>query len=67
MSAAIADLDQTFTKRMVFTIMHETQSALIMLRKGGKPKGDEDFDEMEAYEKNAVTAFKDFAEVMRFK
>ena len=37
MSTAISDLDQTFTKRMVLTIMHEEQSALIMLKKGGKP------------------------------
>ena len=67
MSAAISDLDHTFTKRMVFTIMHEAQSALILLKKGGKPKGEEDYDEMEQYEKNAVKAFEEFSNVMRFK
>ena len=52
---------------MVFTIMHEQQSSLILLRKGGKPKGEEDYDEMEPYEKNAVKAFEDFTAAMRFK
>ena len=61
MSAAISDLDHTFSKRMVFTIMHEAQTALILLRKDGKPDGEEDFEEMEPYEKNAVEAFEKFS------
>ena len=67
MSTAISDLDRTFTKRMVLTIMHEEQSALILLRKGGRPKGEEDYEEMDDYERSAVTAFEKFCQAMRFK
>ena len=52
---------------MVMTIMHEEQSALILLKKGGKPKGEEDYEEMEPYERNAVEAFEKFCAAMRFK
>ena len=47
--------------------MHEQQSSLILLRKGGKPKDEEDYDEMDVYEKTAVKAFEEFTRVMRFK
>ena len=67
LSTSISDLDLTFSKRMVMTIMHEEQSALILLKKGGKPKGEEDYEEMEPYERNAVEAFEKFCAAMRFK
>ena len=67
MSTAISDLDQTFTKRMVLTIMHEEQSALILLKKGGEPKGEEDYEEMDGHERKAVMAFEQFCQAMRFK
>ena len=41
--------------------------ALILLRHGGKPVSDEDFEEMDATDKNAVDAFEKFTSTIKFK
>ena len=47
--------------------MDEKMFALVLLRHGGKPKGDEDFEEMKADDKNAIDAFEKFTNTIKFK
>ena len=63
----ISDIEKRFTDRVVHTIMDEKMFALILLRHGGKPVSDEDFEEMDATDKNAVDAFEKFTNTIRFK
>ena len=63
----ISDIEKRFTDRVVHTIMDEKMFALILLRHGGKPMSDEDFEEMDATDKNAVDAFEKFTSTIKFK
>jgi hypothetical protein len=40
---------------------------VIFLRHGGKPKGEEDYEDMTKGELAAVTSFESFIEKLRFK
>ena len=54
MSAAISDIERTFNQRIIMTIMDEKMFALVLVRSGGKPRGEEDFEEMQEDDKKAV-------------
>mmetsp|Transcript_14850 Transcript_14850/g.20092 ORF Transcript_14850/g.20092 Transcript_14850/m.20092 type:complete len:183 (+) Transcript_14850:745-1293(+) len=66
-STVISDVQRTFTDRIIHTIMDEQMFALVLVRSGGLPRTDEDFEVMEPDDKQAVTAFDKFAKIVKFK
>ena len=46
-----------FNDRIIYTVMDEQMFCLVLLRNGGRPTSDEDFEEMKDDDKLAVKAF----------
>ena len=44
---AISDIEKVFSERTIYTIMDEKMFAVILLRVGGRPMSDEDYEEMQ--------------------
>jgi len=53
-STVISDIELKFTDRVAHTIMDEQIISLVLLRNGGKPEGEEEFEEMLPDDKKAV-------------
>ena len=66
-NAAICDIEKTFTDRVVYTVMDEKMFAVVLVRAGGRPRSDEDYEEMQLDDKQAVEAFEKFTEKIKFK
>jgi hypothetical protein len=50
LATAISDIETVFSKRVVYSIMHEETNAIILMRNGGKPKDVEDYEDMDKVE-----------------
>ena len=66
-SAAISDIEKRFTDRMVYTIMDEKMFAVVLVRVGGRPLTEEDYEEMLPDDRQAVEAFEKFIDTIKFK
>ena len=66
-SAAISDIEKRFTDRMVYTIMDEKMFAVVLVRVGGRPLTEEDYEEMLPDDRQAVEAFENFIDTIKFK
>lgn len=53
-STVITDIELRFTDRVAHTIMDEQIISMVLLRNGGKPEGDEEFEEMLPDDRQAV-------------
>lgn len=47
--------------------MDERMFALVLVRNGGKPNGIEDYELMEADDRQAVDAFEKFSKTLKFR
>ena len=56
----ISDVERKFTERAVRLIMHESPFFGVLIRKGGKPETEEDFEDLAGEDKQAVEAFNSF-------
>lgn len=56
----MSDVHRTFNKRVAYSIMEDQTDAIILLRSGGKPSGEEDFEEMDKTEHRIVQQFNTF-------
>ena len=45
-SSVISDIEKVFSERMVYTIMDEKMFAVVLIRAGGRPTSEEDYEEM---------------------
>ena len=52
---------------MIYTIMDEKMFAVVLVRAGGKPLSEEDFEEMQPDDRQAVEAFEKFTQKIKFK
>ena len=50
----ICDIERKFTERIVRVVMQDHLFFGVLLRKGGKPETDEDFEELIGEDKQAV-------------
>ena len=66
-NTVISDVELSFTDRIIHTIMDERMFALILIREGGKPKTDEDFEVMLPDDTHAVTQFDKFVKTVKFR
>lgn len=66
-NTVISDVQRTFTDRIIHTIMDEKMFALVLIRSGGLPRTDEDFEVMLPDDLTAVTAFNKFSKMIKFK
>lgn len=55
LATAINDIERVFSKRVVFNVMNEQTDSIILLRNGGRPIGDEDFEDMAKIEQRLVS------------
>lgn len=46
-ATAVNDVEREFNKRVVYSIMDEQTDAIVLVRNGGKPEGEEDFEDMD--------------------
>lgn len=56
-NSVISDVELRFTDRIIHTVMDERMFALVLVRSGGKPTSDEDYENMLPDDNNAVTEF----------
>ena len=66
-STVISDIELKFTDRVAHTIMDEKMFAVVLLRNGGKPEGEEEFEEMLPDDQKAVQEFDKFIKIVKFK
>lgn len=45
-SSAISDIEKVFSERIIYTIMDEKMFAVVLIRAGGRPTSEEDYEEM---------------------
>ena len=66
-NSVISDIEKKFTERIVYTIMDEKMFAVVLVRAGGRPQTEEDYEEMFPDDKQAVEAFEKYTELIKFK
>lgn len=67
MATAINDVQRVFSKRVAYSVMHDQTDVVILIRNGGRPQSEEDFDEMPKTETRIVNTFNAFLDKMKFK
>ena len=67
LTTAINDVQRVFSKRVAYNVLQDQTDVVILIRAGGKPETEEDFDELTKSEMRIVNTFNQFLDKNKFK